>query len=70
MGRASGTVTELPTNRNFTKTDIGPDIPELPGEVRRDLSTDQLYGYNMVMAIRSGVLPDRFASLGARSCEP
>ena len=57
------TVTALPTKRNFTKIDIGPDLPELPEEVRRDLSTDQLYGYNMVMAIRSGVLPDRLVNL-------
>ena len=49
--------------QELKKIEIGPGIPELPEEARKDLSTDQLSGYNMVVAIRSGVLLDRFASL-------
>ena len=64
LGKALATATDLPINQRFRKITIGPDLPELTDEARNNLSTDQRYGYDIVMAVRSGVLPDRLVNLG------
>ena len=63
LGKALTTATDLPINQRFRKITIGPDLPELTDEARNNLSTDQRYGYDIVMAVRSGVLPDRLVNL-------
>ena len=55
--------TELEINDNFSKIDVGPALPELTDNIIKDLSTDQFYGYMIIKAIRTGVLPDRVAHL-------
>ena len=57
------TATELEINPNFTKITVGPPLIYLPEDVTKDLSTDQFYGYMMVNAIRTGVLPEMLAHL-------
>ena len=55
--------TELDINPDFTKVYVGPALPQLSDEVIKDLSTDQSYGYRIVTAIRTGVLPKDLALL-------
>ena len=40
----------------------GPDLVTLPPDVVKDLSHDQKYGYKMVKAVTSGVLPMEMAN--------
>ena len=63
LGKMLDTATELEINPNFTKITVGPPLIYLPEDVSKDLSTDQFYGYMMVNAIRTGVLPERLAHL-------
>ena len=55
-------MTDLRVKKNFKKIEVGKDLIDLTDEVRKDLSTDQKYGYEMVKAIRSGLLSDRLAN--------
>ena len=61
--KALNSVTDMPINIKFKPITIGPELIELEDDVVKDLSTDQKYGYNMIKAIRSGILPDRLANL-------
>ena len=63
LGKALGTVTELPINKKFKRLNNGSDLIELPEEVVKDLSADQRYGYEICAAIRSGIMPERLANL-------
>ena len=63
LGKALDTATELPINKSFKKISIGEDLIRLDDEILKDLSTDQKYGYEIVQAIRSGILPERLANL-------
>ena len=62
IGKAIMNATDLPIKTNFKKISIGPDLPLLPDDVVKDLSTDQKYGYEIVKAIRTGILPQRLAN--------
>ena len=63
IGKLLPSVTELDMNQNFQRICCGPPLIKLPEEVIKDLSTDQHYGYLIVCAIRSGVLPSKLALL-------
>ncbi|ESO08337.1 hypothetical protein HELRODRAFT_169148 [Helobdella robusta] len=54
---------DLEINPNFIRITVGPPLIELKQSLINDLSTDQYYGYMIVNAIRSGVVPDRLANL-------
>ena len=62
-GKALSSVTQLPINDKFKNLDNGSDLIELPDEVVKDLSADQKYGYEICVAIKSGIVPDRLANL-------
>jgi len=63
LGKLLESVTELEINPDFTKICVGPALPQLTEAVIKDLSTDQSYGYRIVGAIRTGVLPKDLALL-------
>jgi len=52
LGNNLNDVTSLPTNDYFPKISAGPDLPHIPSDILQDMSTDQLYGYKIVSAIR------------------
>ena len=58
-----GTVTELNTNRDFETITSGEPFIALPDKILKDLSTDQAYGYRIVTAIRTEVLPENLTNL-------
>ena len=62
-GKVLSSVTELPINVKFKELNNGSDLIELPDEVVKDLSADQKYGYEICVAIKSGIVPDRLANL-------
>ena len=57
------TVTELNTNRNFETVTLDKPVIALPDKILKDLSTDQAYGYKIVTAIRTEVLPENLINL-------
>ena len=57
-------VTNLEIDDKFDKIDVGPPLIDLSPEAIADLSADQAYGYMIVSAIRSGVVPDKLRYLG------
>nr|XP_047127618.1 uncharacterized protein LOC124808520 [Hydra vulgaris] len=63
LGKLLDTVTDLDANKNFEKITLGEPLIVLPGKILKDLSTDQAYGYRIVTAIRSGVLPENLINL-------
>jgi hypothetical protein len=63
VGKALAGATELPVKKSFKKITIGSDLIALPEDVRKDLSTDQKYGYDIVEAIRTGEVSQRLANL-------
>lgn len=63
IGKMLDSATEMDINPDFVKICVGPALPQLSNEVIKDLSTDQSYGYRMVTAIRTGVLPKDLALL-------
>ena len=63
LGKMLGTVTELNTNRNFEAVTLGKLLIVLPDKILKDLLTDQAYGYRIVIAIRTGVLPENLINL-------
>ena len=63
LGKMLDTVTELITNRNFETVILGESLITLPVKILKDLSTDQAYGYRIVTAIRTGVLPENLINL-------
>ena len=56
-GRLLAGVQNLPHNPNFTPLSVGEPLPELPPEVVSDLSWDQQFGYKILKALESGVIP-------------
>lgn len=54
LGKALQNVEDLDYNPNFKPIKIGPGLPELDQKVIDDLSTDQQYGYNLVLCIMAG----------------
>ena len=63
IGKLLPTATDLDINPNFIPIRVGPPLLPLTDEIISDLSTDQHYGYMMVNAIRSGVVPQRLPML-------
>ena len=63
IGKALAGVTDLPIKKNFKKITLGADLIDLPEDVRKDLSTDQKYGYDIVQAIRKGEVSQWLANL-------
>ena len=63
IGKLLPSATDLEINPKFTQITVGPPLIKLSENVIQDLSTDQHYGYNIVCAIRNGVLPTRLALL-------
>ena len=63
MGKLLPKAKDLPINFDFKPIRCGEDLIELSEEVVQDLSSDQLYAYRMVKAVRSGVLPRELALL-------
>ena len=57
LGKMLDSATDLEINPDFPTIAIGPALPQLSDDVIRDLSTDQSYGYRIVTAIRTGILP-------------
>ena len=55
LGKMLDTVTELNINSNFETVTLGEPLIDLPDKILKDLSTDQAYGYRIVIAI-TGVL--------------
>ena len=63
IGKLLDSATELQINPKFEAIYVGPPLPDLITEVLKDLSTDQAYGWRIVMAIRSGVVSQDLALL-------
>jgi len=63
IGKMLDSATELELDPNFTKITVGPPLIALKESVIEDLSTDQYYGYMIVSAIRSSVVPTRLGNL-------
>ena len=57
------TVTELNTNRNFETITLGEPLIALPDKILKDLLTDQAYGYRILTARRTEVLPENLTNL-------
>ena len=57
------TVNDIEINPKFAKIDIGPPVIDLRPEVVKDLSTDQAYAYQILLAIRTGHLSKTLAHL-------
>ena len=54
IGKSLDNAVNLEINPKFSPIQIGPALIELDQSIIDDLSTDQKYGYRMVMAIRAG----------------
>ena len=63
IGQALNGATSLQINKRFKKINKGPGIRPIRPEIADDLSTDQLYGYRIVNAIRSGEVPKDLENL-------
>ncbi|ESO05304.1 hypothetical protein HELRODRAFT_171671 [Helobdella robusta] len=63
IGKILDDAIDLEINPNFIRITVGLSLIELKQSFIDDLSTDQYYGYMIVNAIRSGVVPDRLANL-------
>ena len=57
LGQALDQVEDMLYNSKFKVIKAGPDFPDLSQEVIDDLSTDQQYGYRMILAIGTGSVP-------------
>ena len=53
MGLMDG-ATQLPFNSRFRKVDKGPDLPEMPDSLLRDLSHDQNVAYRYYKMVKTG----------------
>ena len=42
-------------NFAFKKIELGPEVPELPGDVEKDLSRDQKVLYKRWKAVKTGI---------------
>ena len=63
LGKALNEVTELEIDPTFKPITVGDDLIDLRPEIIKDLSPDQYYGYQMVKAIRTGILSEDLAML-------
>ena len=63
LGKSLDNVVNLEVKKTFPQIKMGPPPIDLDEEVIQDLSTDQKYGYRMVLAIRSGSLPTDLANM-------
>ncbi|ESO04063.1 hypothetical protein HELRODRAFT_173137 [Helobdella robusta] len=63
IGKIFDDAVDLDINPNFIRITVGLPLIELKQSLIDDLSTDQYYGYMIVNAIRSSVVPDRLANL-------
>ena len=57
LGQVLNQVEEMPYNPRFKVIKPGPNFPDLSQDVIDDLSTDQQYGYRMILAISAGSVP-------------
>ena len=51
------TADSVERNYNFKQVNLGPKLVDLPAEVVSDISTDQSQFYQLVKAVRSGLMP-------------
>ena len=63
MGKLLDKVTKMPIKINFEAVTIGENLVNLEEDILKDLSDDQKYGYSIVQAIRTGIIPDNLANL-------
>ena len=63
MGKLLDKVTKMPIKINFEAVTIGENLVNLEEDILKDLSDDQKYGYRIVQAIRTGIIPDNLANL-------
>ena len=63
IGKALENVVNLDINSKFVPITVGSPLIELDQDIIDDLSTDQKYGYRIVMAIRAGVIPADLANM-------
>ena len=61
LGQLLKTVDTMNRNYSFKQINLGPELVELPPEVMSDISTDQSQFYQLVQAVRSGILPRELA---------
>ena len=54
LGKALDLVEDMPYNPSFKVIKPGPSFPELSQDIIDDLSTDQQYGYRIILAIGTG----------------
>ena len=58
LGQMLDQVENMPYNPRFKAVKPGPSFPDLSQDIINDLSTDQQYGYRMILAISSGSVPE------------
>ena len=63
LGKGLDDVINLDINPKFTLINVGKPPIELDEEIIADLSSDQKYGYRMVVAIRAGKVPVELANM-------
>ena len=63
IGKALENVVNLDINSKFVPITVGSPLIELDQDIIDDVSTDQKYGYRIVMAIRAGVIPADLANM-------
>ena len=63
LGKELNNVVNLEINPRFKPITVGPTLIELEQEIIEDLSTDQKYGYRIVMAIRAGKIAVDLANM-------
>ena len=63
IGKLLDIVTGMEISPFFVVVNLGELLIQLPGDVIRNLTSDQFYAYNIVTAIRSGNLPNDMARL-------
>ena len=61
LGKLLDKVNDMQPNFNFKKIDLGPDVPDLPDEVVKDLSRDQKVLLKRWKAVKTGTLPREVA---------
>ena len=61
LGKMLYEATELEVDKNFSKLDLVPQLPQLPEMVIHDLNTDQSYAYKTAETIRTGILIENLA---------
>ena len=61
LGKLLDKVKYMQPNFAFKKIELGPEVPELPDDVEKDLSRDQKVLYKRWKAVKTGILPKEVA---------